>query len=160
MVLRSIGYRSSAADDAIPFDERRGVVHSAEGRVLRSGEGSGDGNANANANGAPLAGVYCAGWLKRGPSGIIGTNIPDAVETVTAIVADSESGAFERSCDAAFAELDARLGSGGSGGVVSWPGFESIDALEVARGSSLGKPREKLVRRSELLAAAAAAAAP
>ena len=166
MILRSIGYRSSAADSAIPFDGRRGVVRSAGGRVLvgHSGGGSGGGGGSGEGDGnggAPLAGTYCAGWLKRGPSGIIGTNIPDAVETVAAIVADSESGAFERGCDAARARLEARLGSGsgggGGGGVVRWPGFKRIDALEVARGAPLGKPREKLVRRSELLDAAAAA---
>ena len=137
MVLRSIGYRSSAADASVPFDDARGVVPSARGRIL----------ASAADGAASLAGTYCAGWLKRGPSGIIGTNIPDAVETVDALVADSSSGAFEAGNDAALAALEKRLAPQ----LVEWGGFCRINTREVEHGAPLGKPREKIVHRHELL---------
>ena len=77
LVLRSVGYRGLPLA-GLPFDERRAVVPNQQGRVAGPG-------------GAPLPGVYCTGWIKRGPSGIIGTNKKDAAETVEALLADARA---------------------------------------------------------------------
>ena len=74
MVLRSVGYQSVPLP-GVPFDERTATVPNAEGRVL-------------GPDGAPLPGEYVAGWLKRGPTGVIGTNKSDAAETVRSLLAD------------------------------------------------------------------------
>ena len=82
LVFRSVGYRGLPCP-GLPFDEGSGTMPNEGGRVL--GE-----------DGAPLAGVYCAGWIKRGPTGVIGTNKKDAAETVEALLADAEAGADRR----------------------------------------------------------------
>jgi ferredoxin/flavodoxin---NADP+ reductase len=74
MVLRSVGYQSVPLD-GVPFDERNAVVPNDQGRVL-------------GPDGAPLPGEYVSGWLKRGPTGVIGTNKSDAAETVRSLLAD------------------------------------------------------------------------
>jgi len=74
MVLRSVGYQSVPLP-GVPFDERTHTVPNAEGRVL-------------GPDGAPLPGEYVAGWLKRGPTGVIGTNKSDAAQTVRSLLAD------------------------------------------------------------------------
>jgi ferredoxin/flavodoxin---NADP+ reductase len=78
MVLRSVGYQSVPLA-GVPFDDRSSVVPNAEGRVVGPG-------------GAPLPGEYVAGWLKRGPTGVIGTNKSDAAETVRGLLADLAGG--------------------------------------------------------------------
>jgi ferredoxin/flavodoxin---NADP+ reductase len=78
MVLRSVGYQSVPLPD-VPFDERSRTVPNAEGRVL-------------GPDGQPLPGEYVAGWLKRGPTGVIGTNKSDAAETVRSLLADLAGG--------------------------------------------------------------------
>jgi ferredoxin--NADP+ reductase len=78
MVLRSVGYQSVPLD-GVPFDERAAVVPNAAGRVL-------------GPDGTPLPGEYVAGWLKRGPTGVIGTNKSDAAETVRGLLADLAGG--------------------------------------------------------------------
>src|SRR5439155_24137960 len=72
LVLRSIGYRGQAVED-IPFDERRGVIRNEGGRV-------------SDEEGRPHRGEYAAGWIKRGPSGVIGTNKKDAADSVAKVV--------------------------------------------------------------------------
>ncbi len=76
-VLRSIGYRANPIA-SVPFDAQRLAVPTRQSRVLESGM----------ANASPLPGVYAAGWLRRGPVGIVGTNIADAQEAVEAIETD------------------------------------------------------------------------
>jgi ferredoxin--NADP+ reductase len=78
MVLRSVGYQSVPLP-GVPFDERASVVPNALGRVL-------------GADGSPLPGEYVAGWLKRGPTGVIGTNKSDAAETVRCLLEDLAGG--------------------------------------------------------------------
>ena len=143
MVLKSVGYRSITVP-GIPFCERRAVVHNDRGRVTH-----GDG-------GAPFPRAYVSGWLKRGPSGIIGTNIPDARETVARIIEDRAAGALA-SHGAATPPLDALkqllLARGRhSDELISWADFTAINASEVARGAALGKPREKITSVEEALA--------
>ena len=80
IVFRSVGYRGTALP-GLPFDESRATLRNDGGRVL------GD-------DGTPLPGVYAAGWIKRGPTGVIGTNKKDAAETVEALLADARAGAL------------------------------------------------------------------
>jgi ferredoxin--NADP+ reductase len=130
LLFRSIGYRGLPLP-GVPFDETRGVFPNTAGRV-------GD-----------TPGLYAAGWIKRGPSGIIGTNRADAVATVQSLLAD-------------LAHLDSRPRSGTEGlyaalarrnsQVSSYADWRRMDAEEQRRGAALGKPREKITRVSDMLA--------
>jgi ferredoxin--NADP+ reductase len=141
IVFRSVGYRGVALP-GVPFDERRGTMPNDGGRVL------GD-------DGRPLPGVYCAGWIKRGPSGVIGTNKKDATETVELLLEDARNGRIGAGEPCSAAEVDETLREAGVG-VVTNAGWEAIDASEKAAGEKRGKPRVKLTRWDELLAAARA----
>lgn len=143
LVLRSVGYRAlpvAADPDAahpVPFDPDRGVVPSRFGRV-QGGAGQ-------------VKGLYVCGWLKRGPTGIIGTNLQCAEETVEALVADDRAGNL--------AVPDPGLGGEGVGRlllerevvVVDAEGWRRIDAAERRAGEKQGKPREKLVDVEEMV---------
>ena len=106
---------------------------------------------------ATVAGLYCVGWLKRGPSGIIGTNIGDARETTSCILEDVARGAVAQGAPprGGMVSLVELLVSRGRRReeLVDWTGFKSIDKAEQAKGARLGKPREKLVTMDELLGA-------
>ncbi len=139
IVLRSVGYRGTEIS-GVPFDERRATIRNDQGRVV-------------DEDGAPIPGLYCAGWIKRGPSGVIGTNKKDATETVELLLEDAEAGLLPARGEGDIAEaLSAR-------GVepVSYAGWEAIDADERARGEEQGRPRVKLCHWDELLAAARSA---
>jgi ferredoxin--NADP+ reductase len=105
------------------------------------------------ADGAPVAGAYCSGWIKRGPSGVIGTNKKDAAETVEALLADADAGLLP----AGEGDLAALLATRGIR-VVDYRAWEAIDAHERALGARRGRPRVKLAGWAELLDAAGAAA--
>jgi ferredoxin/flavodoxin---NADP+ reductase len=135
VVFRSVGYRAVALP-GVPFDEQAGTIANDRGRVL-------------DADGRPLPGVYCAGWIKRGPSGVIGTNKKDATETVQLLLEDAREGRLPASAGS----LDELLAGRGVE-AVHYPGWEAIDVVERARGEPLGRPRLKLCSWDELLAAA------
>ena len=137
IVFRSVGYRGTPIE-GLPFDEGSCTVPNDGGRVLDAG-------------GRPLPGVYCAGWIKRGPSGVIGTNKKDAVETVARLVADAEAGALGHGEDASA--IDALLAGRGVA-VVTQAGWEAIDRAERAAGEPHGRPRIKLGEWDALLDAA------
>ena len=109
--------------------------------------------------GEPLRGVYCAGWIKRGPTGIIGTNKKDATETVELLLEDVRAGRLAHDERATAEAVDALLDERGVRRVV-YAGWQAIDALERSRGEPLGRPRVKLVTWDELLDAAETVAAP
>jgi ferredoxin--NADP+ reductase len=132
IVFRSVGYLGVELP-GVPFDARRATIPNENGRVT----------------GAP--GVYCAGWIKRGPSGVIGTNKKDATETVERLIADAGAGALEHGGDAAA--FDALLASRGVA-VVTQDGWEAIDRAERAAGEPHGRPRIKLGEWDALLDAA------
>jgi ferredoxin--NADP+ reductase len=134
LVFRSVGYQGVAVP-GVPFDEARATILNEDGRVF--------------------PGVYCAGWIKRGPSGVIGTNKKDATETVELLLEDLRD-APRRGHPAA--EVDALLEERGVR-VVLYPGWCAIDAVECAAGEKLGRPRVKLVTWEQLLEAAETAAA-
>jgi ferredoxin--NADP+ reductase len=123
--------------DDIPFDERRGLIRNAGGRV--TGE-----------DGEPLPGEYAVGWIKRGPSGVIGTNKKDAADTVARIVEDAEAGRLPEPAGAADPDATAEWLLGAAPGVVEWQGWEAIDEHERGLGEPAGRPRVKLVRLAEL----------
>jgi ferredoxin--NADP+ reductase len=137
IVFRSVGYRGVALP-GLPFDDRAGTLPNVEGRVLDGG-------------GAPLASVYCAGWIKRGPTGVIGTNKKDATETVDALLADARAGLL-RANGRSAGDVDRFLAERGVH-VITHQGWQAIDALERSRGEPLGRPRVKLCGWDELLAA-------
>jgi len=143
IVFRSVGYHGVGLPGA-PFDTASGTMPNAGGRVLDEG-------------GQPIAGVYCAGWIKRGPTGVIGTNKKDATETVDLLLEDARGGRL--ASGQADVTVDALLASRGVD-VVTYAGWEAIDALERARGEEQGRPRVKLCTWDELLEAARSSHAP
>jgi ferredoxin--NADP+ reductase len=140
LVLRSVGYRGLPVP-GLPFDERGGVVPNVGGRVVTDGE--------------PVPGEYVAGWIKRGPTGVIGTNKSDAQETVTALLADAPSlpKAPERDPDEIL-----RLLAGRGTEVVLWDGWNAIDAAEAALAAAGGRGKRVKIRDREALLRAAAEA--
>ena len=139
LVLRSVGYRAVPLPD-VPFDERHFVLPNERGRVLtRAGE--------------PLRGVYAVGWIKRGPTGILGTNKRDAEETVSSLVEDLGTGALPQPPNPGRDQIDALLAER-KPDLVTAEGWRAIDAHELERGRSEHRPRVKLASRDELLAAA------
>lgn len=136
-VVRSIGYRGCEFV-GLPFDELRGVIPHREGRVVVDGE--------------HVAGTYVTGWIKRGPSGVIGTNRLDANETVSAIVEDISTLSHARSEKTGVEPLE--LLRAREVPVVDWNGWLSIDQAEIALGRDLDRARVKIHDRSEMLNAA------
>jgi ferredoxin/flavodoxin---NADP+ reductase len=135
LVLRAIGYRG-VAPPGVPFDERSGVIRNERGRVLGA-EG-------------PLRGEYAVGWIKRGPTGVIGTNKKDAQETVDAILEDLADGLLLHPPTPDPGELVATLRAR-QPELVSYAGWSEIDRHERARGEPAGRPRVKLTRIEEML---------
>ena len=128
LVFRSVGYRGVALP-GVPFEERSGVIPNEGGRV------------------AP--GVYVAGWIKRGPTGVIGTNKKDATETVERLLADLRDAPRKGTT---AEDVDALLDERGVRRVV-YAGWLAIDEVERSAGEPLGRPRVKLCTWDELLAA-------
>ena len=138
IVFRSVGYHGVPLAD-IPFDESRGTLPNDGGRVL-------------DGSGRPIPGVYCAGWIKRGPTGVIGTNKKDATETVQLLLEDAREGRLLRS-DASSKDIVELLAERDEEAVL-YAGWEAIDAVERASGAEHGRPRVKLCSWDALLAAA------
>jgi ferredoxin--NADP+ reductase len=141
LVVRSVGYRGHPLP-GLPIDERSGTVPHAAGRVLRDGE--------------PAPGEYVAGWIKRGPTGVVGTNKHDARETVATLLADVADGSL--SPGGPVDDLVDTLAARGVDAVLL-SHWESIDAAEVALGATRGRARTTMHDRADLLAAAKVAAA-
>ncbi len=140
LFLRSVGYRAVPLPD-VPFDERAFVLPNERGRVLTP-------------DGAPLPGVYAVGWIKRGPTGILGTNKRDAEETVTCLADDLAAAALAPPANPDREQIDALLAERAPE-LVTIEGWRAIDRLERERGREARRPRVKLASRDELLRAAA-----
>ena len=137
LILRSVGYRAVPLPD-VPFDERHFVLPSDRGRVLTP-------------EGERVPGVYAVGWIKRGPTGILGTNKRDAEETIARLVEDlaelpEPEQPSREAIDALLAERQPEL--------VTADGWRAIDGAELERGHAAKRPRIKLAARDELLAVA------
>ena len=139
LVFRSVGYRGLPLPN-IPFNDSWGVILNQLGRVL-----------NADTQ-QPETGLYTAGWIKRGPSGVIGTNKPDAVETVTCMMEDLSNGVVLTPSQPDIAAAK-QLVTARQPNTVSYDDWLKLDALEVANGEALGRPRLKFTCVEEMLAA-------
>jgi ferredoxin/flavodoxin---NADP+ reductase len=139
LVLTSIGYHGKAIKD-LPFDDEGGVVPNDGGRVTQA------------------EGAYVAGWIKRGPTGFIGTNKSCAAQTVQRLVDDYNAGLL-RDPVGKLSALD-RLVRQRQPQVVDANGWRAIDAAELARGESAERPRIKFTSVADMLEVAAAAPAP
>ncbi len=135
LVLRAIGYRGVPLP-GVPFDERSGVIDNEHGRVLGP-EG-------------PLRGEYAVGWIKRGPTGVIGTNKKDAQETVDALLDDMAGGRLHQPSAPDPEEL-VRMLQARQPQLVTYAGWSEIDRHERASGERAGRPRVKLTRIEEML---------
>jgi len=128
LVLRSVGYKGLPLF-GLPFDEQGCVIPNVQGRVIGAER------------------TYCAGWIKRGPSGVIGTNKKDATETIEALLEDVRAG---RVAGPRTASLEQLLDERGVD-YVEYEGWQAIDAAERAAGEPLGRPRVKLTAWERLL---------
>ena len=139
LVFRSVGYRGVPLP-GVPFNDSWGVILNERGRVLDPETRQ------------PRVGEYTAGWIKRGPTGVIGTNKPDAAETVACMLEDLAQGRLLQPAepDPAAAE---RLVRARQPGYVSYADWLRLDALEVARGRAAGRPRVKFTSVEEMRAA-------
>jgi ferredoxin/flavodoxin---NADP+ reductase len=141
LILRSVGYRGVPIE-GVPYDESRGLILNEGGRVLDSHDAG------------HKVGHYAAGWIKRGPTGVIGTNKKDALETVQHLLADIESGTLLDPAEPDPGAVEDLLGERGIR-FVSFEDWQTIDEAEVGRGEPHGRPRVKFVRVEEMLDALA-----
>ncbi|MCB1289039.1 MAG: 4Fe-4S binding protein [Mycobacterium sp.] len=139
LVLTSIGYRGEPIA-GLPFDHAASVVPNREGRVLDP------------VTGRPVTGAYVAGWIKRGPTGFIGTNKSCAMQTVAALAEDFNAGLLDDPVHRPSALR--RLVRARQPDVVDGDGWRAIDAAEIARGAAFGRPRVKFTSVQDMLAVA------
>lgn len=137
LVFRSIGYRGIALP-GLPFDERAGIIPNVDGRMVES------------PGGATVPRLYVAGWIKRGPSGVIGTNKPDAIATVRAMLEDLPRQTFPEALALADEAVPTLLSQKGVR-AVGFEDWKRLDQLEVERGKPAGKPREKFTTIATML---------
>ena len=146
LVLRSIGYKGIEIE-GLPFDDRRGVIPNEAGRVIDREAGG------------HLPGQYVVGWIKRGPSGVIGTNKKDAQDTVDRLFEDLEAGSVPEPAHSDPDAVDALLRER-KPDHVTYRGWEAIDRAEVERGKPHGRPRVKFCRIDEMVEVASREADP
>jgi ferredoxin--NADP+ reductase len=137
LIFRSVGYRGLPLM-GVPFDAKRGIIPNIGGRVVES-----------PGSDTVLDGLYVAGWIKRGPQGVIGTNKSDSAETIAHLIADAAAGRIgERGgagtlVDQLLAERGVRA--------TDWSDWQRLDREEQARGAPAGRPREKITQVAEML---------
>jgi adrenodoxin-NADP+ reductase len=165
VAFRSIGYRSAPLPEfsalGIPFNERHGVIsNDGRGRVRHE-----ERTRDAAMELGRFNGLYCAGWVKRGPTGVIASTMEDAFSTADAIAEDwadpavrflNEEGEQGSSIGkqevSGWEGVKKELPGGADKKVVHWDGWKKIDAAERERGAKVGKEREKFTRTAEMLA--------
>ncbi|HVO33966.1 MAG TPA: FAD-dependent oxidoreductase [Gemmatimonadales bacterium] len=130
LVFRSVGYRGVPLP-GVPFDEKSGTIPNARGRVLHP------------TTRHPMPGLYVAGWIKRGPSGVIGTNKPDAAETAEAMLGDLGRGEVLQPTEPTAAAVE-RLLRERVPCLITFEDWKKLDAIESERGKSGGRPRVKM----------------
>jgi len=137
LVLRSVGY-TGIPIEGVPFDEKRGTILNEGGRVLDSHDAG------------HKVGHYAAGWIKRGPSGVIGTNKKDAQETISHLLEDTAAGRLLEPDSPEPSAVEDLLAERGIR-YVTFEDWQAIDEAEVGRGEPHGRPRVKFVRVEEML---------
>lgn len=137
LVFRSVGYRGVALP-GVPFNDKWGVILNEHGRVLDP------------VSKQPIVGEYTSGWIKRGPSGVIGTNKPDSVETVNLMLEDMRAG---RTLEPAHPDLASaeHLIASRQPKFITFGDWLKIDQAEIANGAEQGRPRVKFTRVEEML---------
>lgn len=139
LVFASVGYKGLPLD-GVPFNSRSATIRHLDGRVVDD-------------SGVAQAGMYCTGWVKRGPNGVIGTNRNDSMATVATLLADKQAGLLPTP----LGQSDmAELLRGKDVDFVDFKDWARLDAFEKAQGEQRGKPREKLVRAKDVRAARSA----
>ncbi|XP_018617656.1 NADPH:adrenodoxin oxidoreductase, mitochondrial isoform X2 [Scleropages formosus] len=133
LVINSIGYRSLPIDATVPFDPHKAVIPNTVGRVEQ------------------VAGLYCSGWVKRGPTGVIATTMNDSFDTARALLQDIEAGLLKLSTKKLGSKAIVTLLEKRGVNSVSFLEWEKINAEEVKRGGRAGKPREKLLDVEEMI---------
>ncbi|KAI2658250.1 NADPH:adrenodoxin oxidoreductase, mitochondrial [Labeo rohita] len=133
LIISSIGYKSIPIDPAVPFDLRKAIVPNEMGRVQDT------------------AGLYCSGWVKRGPTGVIATTMNDSFDTARILIQDMDAGKLDMSVSKPGAQAITALLQKRGVRTVLFQQWEKINAEEEKRGKSLGKPREKLLDVDEML---------
>lgn len=137
LVFRSIGYMGVPLPD-VPFNQRAGVIPNAQGRVM---------NPEANTT---VTGEYVVGWIKRGPSGIIGTNKPDSGETANMMLEDAKAGKTLQPSQPSREAIDMLLRERGVD-YVTYADWLILDRYEQEQGQALGRPRLKISRVEEMI---------
>ena len=133
ILFRSVGYRGVPIP-VVPFDEKKGIFPNSEGRITE--------------NGKPVPGLYAVGWIKRGPSGVIGTNKPDSRDTIKNLLADLPNlKPSEKKDNQAINDFLKNKNVK----FINFSEWKKINVAEIARGKPLGKPREKFVKIDEML---------
>jgi len=139
LVFRSVGYRGVPLP-GVPFNDKWAVILNEKGRVLDP------------VSKQPAVGEYTGGWIKRGPSGVIGTNKPDAAETVTCMLEDLAQHAILHPPAPGAAAADALVRSR-QPQCLSYDDWRQLDRQEIERGRAQGRPRVKFTRLDEILGA-------
>ena len=143
LVVRSVGYFGRELP-GVPFDRQAGVVPTSDGRVLVA------------SGGTPVRGLYAAGWIKRGPTGIIATNVECASETVSRLLADAGNLGLTESGPEPISALRTLLAER-SIQAVDFEGWRRVQAEEARRGALQGRPADKLVDMEAILRVASSA---
>ncbi|MDP9801363.1 ferredoxin--NADP+ reductase [Arcanobacterium wilhelmae] len=136
-VYTATGYKSSAIADA-PFDDVRGIVPNAGGRVIRDGE--------------PIPGMYATGWIKRGPVGLIGSTKSDAKETIDNLITDYQAGVFHATTENVGWEATKEVLDERGVRYTSWAGWGLLEEFEKSLGEPVGRERIKVVERETMTA--------
>uniref|UniRef100_A0A1A7WD63 NADPH:adrenodoxin oxidoreductase, mitochondrial n=1 Tax=Iconisemion striatum TaxID=60296 RepID=A0A1A7WD63_9TELE len=133
LVINSIGYKSLPIEPTVPFDSRRAIVPNVMGRVQNA------------------AGLYCSGWLKTGPTGVIATTMNNSFDTARSLLEDIDSGRLDVSSAKPGSQIVRSLLEKRGVKPVTFSDWEKIDDLETRRGEVCGKPREKILTIGEML---------
>ncbi len=141
LVFRSVGYQGIPLP-GLPFDDKWAVVLNVNGRVVQ------------NDTEEPVLGIYVSGWIKRGPTGVIGTNKPDGAETVRTMLEDLAAGSVLEPGDSDPASV-ADLVRQRQPDLISYEDWLRLNQLEMAKGKPLGRPRVKFTSTVDMLAALA-----
>ncbi len=139
LVFRSVGYQGVPLPN-VPFDTRRYTIPNQKGRVLDPETSQ------------PIVGEYVSGWIKRGPSGVIGTNKPDALETVRCMVEDMQSGNMLTPDNPSPAVAQQQIREQ-QPLYISFEDWQRLDAIEIEQGKIEGRPRVKFTRVADMLSA-------